>query len=72
MTTYDAGATYLTATLVRVALVWIVALLACTALTDWVGIEAGEARRALDPAALCAKALGSVCIVAALALQRAQ
>ena len=70
VTTYDAGVTYLTATLIRVGLVWMVALLACTALQDWVGIEASEARRALDPVSLAAKALGSVGIVAALAMQK--
>lgn len=59
VTAFDTDATYLAMTLVRIALVWAVSMLACSLLRGWVGISAAEAAVTLQPANLAVRAGGS-------------
>ena len=62
----DVNAVYLQMTLVRVVLCWLAALLACTLLKQWVGVQPEEAARTLHPVNLGLKAVGSVLVVISL------
>jgi hypothetical protein len=69
VTAFDVDSTYLTMTLVRVGLVWVASLLACSLLRRWAGIRRAEAEAALHPVNLVLRAAGSACLVLAILAQ---
>jgi len=66
VTAFDAESTYLTMTLLRIALVSVASLLACTLLRRWVGVRELEARSATAPRNLAMRALGAALILFAV------
>ena len=67
VTSFDVGATYVTMTLVRIVMVWVVAVAACTVFSAWVGVSAEETRATLHPVSVAVKVAGSAVLVAAMA-----
>ena len=66
VTAFDVEATYLQMTLVRIALVWGVSLLACSLLKRWVGISDAEAAATLHPANVLIRVAGTAFLVFAV------
>jgi hypothetical protein len=66
VTAFDIEATYLQMTLVRIALVWVVSLAACTLLRAWVGIADAEAAATLHPANLAVRGAGTLLLALAV------
>ena len=66
VTSFDAESTYLTMTLMRIALVSVASLLACTLLRHWVGLRVQEAANATAPRHLAMRAAGAALILYAV------
>lgn len=70
ITSYDADATYMTMTLLRIVLCWAASLAVCVVLRRWVGLGEEEARRALHPVNLAVKTVGSGLLILSVARLR--
>lgn len=66
VTQFDVDSTYFTMTVTRIALCWLVSLLACSLMRSWVGITDAEARRALHPIILAQKLCGSALLMVSI------
>jgi len=67
VTAFDVEATYLTMTLLRIAMCWVASLLTCWLWRGWSGVTDAEAAAALHPVALALRGAGCVALLASVA-----